>query len=77
MRQRSNNSGRLATCLMLVSNLGCQSRRNWGPVSRAEGAKPRAAESRRNGGQQAGHPSNGWKSARSLIKLDLEWARRK
>jgi hypothetical protein len=29
----------------------CQSRRNWGPLSRRTGARPRADESRENGGQ--------------------------
>ena len=59
--------------VMLTSNLPfleCQSRRKWGPVSRDQGARPRADESQGNGGQVAGCRRNGWKSGSGVIKLD-------
>ena len=51
-------------------NGGCQSRRNWGPVSRGQGAKPRADESRRNGARWDGDCENGWRSVSSVIMLE-------
>jgi hypothetical protein len=55
----------------------CQSRRKRGPVSRDQGARWRADESRRNGGQGMGHHRNRWKNSRGVIKLDRCWTSRR
>jgi hypothetical protein len=55
----------------------CQSRRNWGPFSRREGAKPRADESRRNGGQVGGRRWKEWNSGSGVIRLERGDANRR
>lgn len=51
-------------------SLTCQSRRKRGPVSRDEGARSRAEQSRRNGDRVAGYSLDGWKCGGGVIKLN-------